>query len=277
MFFHKKTFNRVIYSIPVILVLCTIIFLYYCYVVSFLIQFPIEIVIIPALVLHLTVFLLLWSYVMSTITDPGSIPSNIDFLTQEQVDPTRLNSLDYKKAHITTCSKCNIKRPPRAHHCSHCNRCVLKMDHHCPWVGNCVGYRNHRFFIQFLGYGCISCINLCLSCMPYLQNSEVNENIAPLVGCVVAGFAFIVFLCLFGFHMYLVFTNQTTLESKEDLDFNVFDLGSRKANCSQVFGRKFWPFLLPVRTKLTVDGIVYPVQVRTSSGEPLIIKDKLLS
>ena len=29
------------------------------------------------------------------------------------------------------CKKCQMPKPPRAHHCSICRRCVLKMDHHC--------------------------------------------------------------------------------------------------------------------------------------------------
>jgi len=50
------------------------------------------------------------------------------------------------------CEKCQIVKPPRAHHCALCGKCVLRMDHHCPWVGNCVGLLNHKLFWLFLFY-----------------------------------------------------------------------------------------------------------------------------
>lgn len=56
------------------------------------------------------------------------------------------------------CFKCNVFRPPRAHHCSICDECVMRMDHHCPWVGNCVGGYNHKFFWNFLMHSLIGCI-----------------------------------------------------------------------------------------------------------------------
>lgn len=28
------------------------------------------------------------------------------------------------------CFKCNMVKPPRAHHCKECNKCVYRMDHH---------------------------------------------------------------------------------------------------------------------------------------------------
>uniref|UniRef100_A0A3P9P9S0 Palmitoyltransferase n=1 Tax=Poecilia reticulata TaxID=8081 RepID=A0A3P9P9S0_POERE len=31
----------------------------------------------------------------------------------------------------TVCSRCEIYRPPRAHHCRVCQRCIRRMDHHC--------------------------------------------------------------------------------------------------------------------------------------------------
>ncbi|CAF0742558.1 unnamed protein product [Rotaria sordida] len=49
----------------------------------------------------------------------------------------------------TKCLKCDVMRPPRAHHCKVCQKCVVRYDHHCPWINNCVGYRNHVHFILF--------------------------------------------------------------------------------------------------------------------------------
>jgi len=61
------------------------------------------------------------------------------------------------------CRRCNSYKPQRAHHCSVCKRCIIKMDHHCPWVNNCVGIGNHKYFLLFIFYTCLSCVySLCL-------------------------------------------------------------------------------------------------------------------
>jgi len=56
------------------------------------------------------------------------------------------------------CRRCNSFKPKRAHHCSICKRCIIKMDHHCPWVNNCIGIKNHKYFLLFIFYTCLSCL-----------------------------------------------------------------------------------------------------------------------
>ena len=51
-----------------------------------------------------------------------------------------------EKHDYTTCKKCNMFRPKRAHHCRYCNKCILQMDHHCFSLNKCIGKNNYIYF-----------------------------------------------------------------------------------------------------------------------------------
>ncbi|XP_065562645.1 palmitoyltransferase ZDHHC3-like isoform X1 [Artemia franciscana] len=97
------------------------------------------------------IFLLLFAHWRAVFTDPGTVPFPARKLDFSDLHSGNRASSEQKEG-WTVCLKCEIYRPPRAHHCRTCNRCIRKMDHHCPWINNCVGERNQKYFLQFLIY-----------------------------------------------------------------------------------------------------------------------------
>jgi len=180
------------------------------------------------------------------------------------------------------CSRCLRSKPPRAHHCSVCNRCVLKMDHHCPWINNCVGFNNYRYFCLFLLYLTSCCWFVVLVFLKHFCEAIWHPRRSRLRffdrQCVslswIIAFCISIALCLLGgFHVYLVITNQTTIEfhsnssskdkakRKGELFRNPYDLGRRR-NFQEVFGpndflRGLW--LLPFAARRPPgDGLSFP-------------------
>jgi len=74
----------------------------------------------------------------------------------------------------TFCTRCETRRPPRAHHCRICQRCVRKMDHHCPWINNCVGEFNQKYFLQFLIY--VGLLSIYAGALTLFSWSQYDEN-----------------------------------------------------------------------------------------------------
>ena len=135
-------------------------------------------------------FSVYFNYIMAVITPPGSSndskkqldkyyqkelfssnhPQN-DGTAQKFQDGHCESSLD-----VANCKKCNIVKPPRAHHCSVCKRCVVKMDHHCPWLNNCVGHKNYRYFYSFLLYVCLATGYIALLLLPKVSMVGIHPN-----------------------------------------------------------------------------------------------------
>lgn len=214
---------------------------------------------------------LFYNYGMAIFTDPGLPPEfegsgcmsddiSLDDVGSKDVESGALGGDEEKPRQ---CQKCLRLKPERAHHCSVCNRCVLKMDHHCPWINNCVGFNNYRYFILFMLYLAACCLFVVvvffsgfMDTISFRRKSRYNFVERQCVSlCWIIGLCIFIALCLLGgFHMFLVLTNQTTIEfhgnmlkkssakSRGEYYRNPYDLGRRR-NFQQVFGPgRFWRF-----------------------------------
>lgn len=169
-------------------------------------------------------FLIFSSLMVCVVRDPGpAIPKTVnDDASDDEVDLTEaLMSEDWDhSAPGRWCRKCWAPKPERTHHCSTCGRCVLKMDHHCPWIGSkCVGHRTYPAFLHFLGSITLLALYIAVLSLSSLtfafQHPLSIDEVTPVHELFLAAygliFAFVIgsFLC---YHIYLVATNQTTLE-----------------------------------------------------------------
>ncbi|KAG2702890.1 hypothetical protein I3843_06G105300 [Carya illinoinensis] len=132
-------------------------------------------------------------------------------------------TINGKVVKVKYCQTCMLYRPPRCSHCSICNNCVERFDHHCPWVGQCIGKRNYRFFFTFVSSTSMLClyvfafswVNLWKIMNAYHCNLWSAFLKSPVSGILVL-YTFIAVWFVGGlttFHLYLIFTNQTTYEN----------------------------------------------------------------
>jgi ribosomal protein L40E len=94
-------------------------------------------------------FNIYYNYIYAVMTNPGT-PDQDLYSISDTEPSSSASSIPSTSERLKQCKKCNVIKPPRAHHCSMCERCTLRMDHHCPWVNNCIGLHNYRFFVLFL-------------------------------------------------------------------------------------------------------------------------------
>ena len=111
------------------------------------------------------------------------------------------------------CKHCKIMELPlRSYHCPTCQRCIRTYDHHSKLIGNCIGENNHFAFILFLFSQSITFI---LGILGSLKRYFIQPYFIKIIIILYASiFSFLVsiFSFTFIFHLYLLFTNQTTYE-----------------------------------------------------------------
>ncbi|KAK6205597.1 DHHC palmitoyltransferase-domain-containing protein [Scheffersomyces amazonensis] len=171
------------------------------------------------------------------------------------------------------CNKCQVWKPDRTHHCSSSGKCILRMDHYCPWFATCIGFRNQKFFIQFLLYSGIYCGYLFLVSSSILYVFFANElygdgflSINLVILCILS-ISFSIALGGFGlFSVYLLLNNFTTIEFQEKrwskqgnssfiYEFDergkkqnlghIYDIGYKK-NWTSIMGNTWAQWLLPI-------------------------------
>ncbi|AFZ80765.1 zinc finger protein DHHC domain-containing protein [Theileria equi strain WA] len=210
---------------------------------------------------HALIILLIWSFVMTSVTEPGYIPS--ECITPEYTRCTGAWKLDSnciyecnerkRNGEFRYCKVENCYKPDRAHFCRKLGKNVLKMDHYCPWVSNCIGFYNYKFFFQTLFYS--NSVNIFMLNhiyheffkVYYDQNSTFNELFyLALIGTLITIITLIIFPFML-FHLWLISINKTTIEFcewKASGSYN-YNLGII-SNFKQVFGTNILFWFLPI-------------------------------
>ena len=179
-------------------------------------------------------FMLLWSFLLASMTDPGGVPKrwpwdpkapdptpDLDTSMEEKSNllSSRMRGLERKRDGRTRfCKKCNMYKPDRAHHCKKLGKCVLEMDHFCPWIRNTVGFRNRKYFFLSVSYGWVTLVSYCIVLGPYLPPASklLNPLDFFIIFCwVLACIQALLLFAFWIFHIYLTVHAFTTIEFRE--------------------------------------------------------------
>lgn len=148
------------------------------------------------------------------------------------------------------CRHTGVLKPPRAHYDSVNGAVVMNFDHWCPWLFNSVGYGNYRHFFMFLfwvwlmtSFGALMSIEPMLDVLQEWEERRPGERSALLVEFILCFVLSLTVGSLFGWHVYLAMTAQTSVDflvlkgrrRKIDPDMpNPFDSGSAYVNLRNV-------------------------------------------
>lgn len=195
-------------------------------------------------VIFASLFMALWSHVMTMISDPGVIPYG--------ARPLNITlALGFP---LTMCIKCNTYKPILSHHDSVSNRCISRMDHFCEWTNAAIGAKNQKFYILFLTYLNSAClfsivlfsIHLAAEC----DFVHCNEKTVLQIYLVRILVAFLVISIIFTSSMlfkqiYGIVTGLGTIDR--------IKLSKKEINCSRgptpmnhIFGDNWYFWWLPV-------------------------------
>ncbi|KAF6150318.1 hypothetical protein GIB67_034017 [Kingdonia uniflora] len=211
-------------SLPIIVVISAIAYIYYTSVFIFIDDW-FGLSSSPGLINVATfttiAFMSVVTYVIAITKDPGRVPES--FVPDIEDSETPIHEIKRKGGDLRFCQKCSCYKPPRAHHCRVCKRCVLRMDHHCIWINNCVGHANYKIFFVFNIYAVIACIHSLVLLVGSSvhsngedeQQSESSLRTIYIISAVVLVPLTMALSVLLGWHIFLISSNKTTIEYHE--------------------------------------------------------------
>lgn len=196
---------------------------------------------VEAGVFHFIVFMLLFAYVRCVLVHPGEVPNQDPWLYSSSLSrtdlPVRELKADGQRRH---CKWCGKYKPDRSHHCQRCHTCILRMDHHCPWIYNCVGHHNYKYFFLLLFYAVLATHFIVWTMIESMiravdENEPFEVMFGTLFGITVAFFLGSLVTPFWGFHIWLVLNNMSTIEFCEKRLPNKGREGSGKGCCGDCF------------------------------------------
>lgn len=227
------------------------------------------------LVVYVGIFMTVWTYVKTVLTEPGGIPFHFDLALESSKAVLKKGEYGAERLHAVAsyCEKCERTRPVRTHHCSICRKCVMRMEHHCPWVGNCIGIHNYHSFTQFLVYSFILTSTIAGRSLSLIINSIEKSSFSTYLSAMVNGGLMVTLGSLVIYHLAMITINTNTIELSYYKHDNLFDFGWKK-NFIQVFGEQWISWIFPVNTHCI--GTIFPVKIQNISGETDCFQDKIL-
>lgn len=242
--------------------------LYTAYVMPVLFPGPISLrYMLHLCIISFTTFETIFNYCACVMTPPGR-PAELSTDMQsvfgsvsEIIDGRRITFINHTieikpGVYYRYCKYCNCVKPPRAYHCTISGKCVLEFDHFCPWIGQTVGRFNYRFFVSFIFFNFLCALYGVSMTMSTFLSLPVFVRQQPYDSANTFALVVVFTICAAGvlgvgglslWHGYLVFTNQTTVETyinsveareaaeRGEVYRNPFDRGWR-VNFKRVFG-----------------------------------------
>ncbi|ODQ80099.1 hypothetical protein BABINDRAFT_24523, partial [Babjeviella inositovora NRRL Y-12698] len=163
------------------------------------------------------------SFVKAAGGDPGVLPRNVHLtenvaqLPEEYFNTITIPAFQTGSVAVKYCATCRIWRPARTSHCLTCDACVTVHDHHCVWLNNCVGLRNYMYFMEFLAGSILCCLYILGFTVYRLAKLDsfrhaIRTSPMSFMLAIYSSLVMIYPTILFGFHLYLNVTAQTTRE-----------------------------------------------------------------